>query len=79
MNRWLARFGLWLYELVEIPGQGDSGRSYARIDEALKWMSVTHFFKNSWWNKDDSQWKTEGFHLLENISISDDNKKRSQR
>jgi hypothetical protein len=59
-------------ELVEILGWGDSGRSYERIEEALKkWMSITLFFKDSWWDREKSQWKTEGFHLLEHMSISD--------
>jgi hypothetical protein len=36
-------------ELVEILGWGDGGRSYERIEEALrKWMITTLFFKSSW-------------------------------
>lgn len=66
-------------ELVEILGWGDSGRSYERIDEALKkWMTITLFFKNSWWDREDSQWRTEGFHLIEHVSISDRNGPRNQ-
>lgn len=59
-------------ELVDILGWGDSGRSYDRIDEALKkWMTITLFFKNSWWDREGSQWRTEGFHLIEHVSIAD--------
>ena len=66
-------------ELVEILGWGDGGRSYERIDEALKkWMTITLFFKNSWWDREDSQWRTEGFHLIEHVSIADRSGSRSQ-
>jgi hypothetical protein len=60
-----------LYELIEILGWDHSGTSYKRINESLrKWKAITLFFDNGWWDRENEQWRTEGFNILDHISIN---------
>ena len=68
-------------ELLSLLGLPDSGKHYQRIDEALRrWVGVTLYYDQSWWDKETSEWTTtEGFHILENITIVDGEKIRKRR
>lgn len=58
-------------ELVKLLGWSDDGRSYQRIDEALKkWASLTLYWEN-WWSKEEMAFIDRTFHILDNVdSIS---------
>ena len=59
------------YELVEILGWDHSGTSYQRVNESLKkWKTITLFFDDGWWDRENDQWTTEGFNLIDQISIT---------
>jgi hypothetical protein len=60
-------------ELVKLLGWSDDGRSYQRIDEALKkWASLTLYWEN-WWSKEEMSFIDRTFHILDNVdSISKD-------
>ena len=59
------------YELIQILGWRQEGKSYRRIDESLKrWLGVTLYYEKAWWNKQAECWIDAGFHLIEQISLA---------
>jgi hypothetical protein len=49
------------------------------LKESLKrWTGVTIHFENSWWDKKRKKWNTEIFHIIDNVSINE-NEIRDQR
>ena len=60
------------YRLCDVLGWPKNGKSYKRIEAALrKWVSLTLFF-DSWWDKGDERWSNvQGFHLLEMFELND--------
>lgn len=68
------------YELVEILGWDHSGTSYQRVNESLKkWKATTLFFDNGWWDRENEEWKTEGFNILDHISINHAKRRSGQQ
>ncbi|MEJ7637344.1 MAG: plasmid replication initiator TrfA [Singulisphaera sp.] len=65
------------YEIVRLLGWPDSGESYRRIEGSLRrWLGVSLYYDNAWWNKVAQSWVSEDFHILENVSILDKAAKR---
>lgn len=65
------------YELVELLGWEHNGRSYRRIEESIKrWVGVTLYYDNAWWNKETGTWVSETFHVIERSSLIDRETKR---
>jgi len=59
------------YQLCQLLGWPDDGRSYARIEESLDRIAGTTLkFKDSWWDKGDELWTSQTFHLIDNVSIA---------
>lgn len=59
------------YQLCQLLGWSDDGRSYARIEESLDRIAGTTLkFKDSWWDKGDELWTSQTFHLIDNVSIA---------
>ena len=60
------------YQLVELLGWREEGRSYARLEESLlRWVGVTLHYRNAWWNRDEQSWVDETFHVLDNVTLLD--------
>lgn len=60
------------YELIEILGWPQDGRSYRRIEEALhRWVGVVLIYENAWWDNEVKSWVDEDFHVLDNVSLYD--------
>lgn len=60
------------YHLLRTLGWRDDGKSYARLETALKrWLGVTLYYEKAWWDKAAQSWVDENFHLLEQISLYD--------
>lgn len=60
-------------DFLGILGWPDEGRYYRRLAESLyRWLGVTVRYENCWWDADKQRFGTEGFHLLDNISIYDE-------
>jgi len=58
------------YKLIRLLGWRNEGKSYARLETSLKrWLGVTFYYENAWWDKRASAWVNESFHLLERVSI----------
>lgn len=58
------------YELIRELGWKDHSSSYQRIEEALnKWIGVTLYYDNAWWNKEEGSWVSEKFHVIENVTL----------
>ncbi|WP_419580828.1 replication initiator protein A [Stieleria magnilauensis] len=68
------------YQLCEILGWPQNGKSYKRIERALrKWLEVTIYFE-AWWDKDDERWRNlKGFHILDDVELNDHNTGRPGR
>jgi hypothetical protein len=58
------------YELISLLGWRDEGKSYRRVEESLKrWLGVTLYYENAWWNMQDGKWVDAHFHLLETVIL----------
>ena len=60
------------YELIELLGWPQSGQSYRRIEEALhRWVGVLLAYENAWWDNAAKSWVDENFHVLDNVTLYD--------
>lgn len=60
------------YELIELLGWPRSGQSYRRIEEALhRWVGVVLMYENAWWDNAAKSWVDENFHVLDNVTLYD--------
>ncbi|MEN6406808.1 MAG: replication initiator protein A [Thermoguttaceae bacterium] len=58
------------YQLVHLLGWRDEGKSYARVEESLKrWLGVSLYYENAWWDKCRKRWMDAHFHLLDNVTL----------
>jgi hypothetical protein len=72
-----ARVAFSRYELIELLGWPQSGPSYRRIEEALnRWMGVMLIYENAWWDNAAKSWVDERFHVLDNVSLYDRERRR---
>ncbi len=60
------------YQLIQILGWRHEGRSYERLEKSLKrWLGVTLYYDKAWWDKDEQSWVDENFHILEHVTLYD--------
>lgn len=60
------------YQLLQILGWSDDTKNYERLEKALnRWVGVTLYYKNAWWNKKEKCWMDEKFHILDNVTLYD--------
>jgi hypothetical protein len=60
------------YRLIRLLGWRNEGKSYTRLDTSLKrWLGVTLYYGNAWWDKLAQSWVDENFHVLERVSLYD--------
>lgn len=72
-----ARVPFSRYELIELLGWPQSGPSYRRIEEALhRWVGVVLMYENAWWDNAAKSWVDENFHVLDNVSLYDRERRR---
>jgi len=65
------------YELIELLGWPQSGQSYKRIEEALhRWVGVVLMYENAWWDNLAKSWVDENFHVLDNVTLYDRERRR---
>src|SRR5438067_3771426 len=65
------------YELIELLGWPQSGHSYRRIEEALhRWVGVVLMYENAWWDNAAKSWVDENFHVLDNVTLYDRERRR---
>jgi len=58
------------YQLIQLLGWRDEGKSYTRLQKSLKrWLGVTLYYDNAWWDKAQEKWVDEHFHLLERVVL----------
>ena len=58
------------YQLIRILGWRDEGRSYTRLERSLKrWLGVTLYYENAWWDKSRKRWVDAHFHLLDDLIL----------
>jgi len=63
------------YELLRLLGWSDKGGNYHRLDEALhRWASVYLSYEKAWWDNRRKSWVDEGFHILERITLYEQEK-----
>ena len=68
------------YELIELLGWPQSGQSYRRIEEALhRWVGVVLMYENAWWDNTAKSWVDENFHVLDNVTLYDRERRRARR
>lgn len=67
------------YQLIQLLGWRDEGKSYARLETSLnRWLGVTLYYKNAWRSKKDQSWVDENFHILEHVTLYDRESARSR-
>jgi hypothetical protein len=65
------------YQLLRLLDWADDGQSYERLEKSLnRWVGVTLYYKNAWWNKEQQCWADEKFHILDNVTLYDRDKGR---
>lgn len=65
------------YELIDLLGWPQSGQSYRRIEEALhRWVGVVLAYENAWWDNQAKSWVDENFHVLDNVTLYDRERRR---
>ena len=58
------------YQLIQLLGWRDEGRSYRRLERSLKrWLGVTLYYENAWWDKAQKRWADAHFHLLDDLIL----------
>jgi hypothetical protein len=68
------------YELIKLLGWRDESKSYERIAESLnRWVGVTLYYEKAWWSKEEQCWVDESFHILEQVTIFDRQRRERQR
>lgn len=68
------------YDLIQILGWRDEGRSYRRIEEALlRWVSVTLVYEKAWWDNEEKSFVNESFHILEHVTLYDRERRDRRR
>ena len=65
------------YELIELLGWPRTGQSYRRIEEALhRWVGIVLMYENAWWDNQAKSWVDENFHVLDNVTLYDRERRR---
>ncbi len=65
------------YELIDLLGWPQTGPSYQRIEEALnRWVGVVLMYENAWWDNTAKSWVDENFHVLDNVTLYDRERRR---
>lgn len=58
------------YQLIGLLGWRDEGRSYQRLETSLKrWLGVTLYYENAWWDRTARRWVDAHCHLLEELVL----------
>lgn len=67
------------YQLLQLLGWRDESKNYERIEKSLnRWVGVTLYYKNAWWDRGQQCWADEKFHVLDNVTLFDREKARKQ-
>ena len=68
------------YEVLKLLGWPDKGRHYRRLDESLRrWVGVTLYYEGTWWDNSIKCRVDESFHILERVSLFDQEARRTLR
>jgi hypothetical protein len=58
------------YHLCRTLGWSPDGRAYKRLEASLDRIAGTTLkFKNAWWDKGETAWRSHTFHLLDNVEL----------
>lgn len=72
-----ARVTFSRYELIDLLGWPQTGQSYRRIEEALhRWVGIVLMYENAWWDNQAKSWVDENFHVLDNVTLYDRERRR---
>lgn len=64
------------YQLIQLLGWRHEGKSYQRIETSLnRWLGVTLYYKNAWRDRKNACWVDEKFHILDNVTLFDSEKR----
>ena len=67
------------YEMIRLLGWRDETKSYDRLETSMnRWVGVTLYYENAWWNREQQCWVNEKFHVLDNVTMFDREKFRRQ-
>ena len=68
------------YELIKELDWRDESKSYERIEQSLRrWLGVTLYYDKAWWSKEEQCWVDESFHILEQVTIFDRERRERHR
>lgn len=67
------------YQLIQELDWRHEGRSYERLEKSLKrWLTVTLDYEKAWWDKEAQSWVDESFHILDNLTLYDQERRLSR-
>ena len=59
-------------DLIRLLGWPDKGQSFKRVALSLsRWLGVSLYYENAWWEKQQQAWTSRGFHIIESFEIND--------
>ena len=67
------------YELIELLGWPQSGHSYRRIEEASPLGGGVLMYENAWWDNNAKSWVDENFHVLDNVTLYDRERRKPSK
>jgi len=68
------------YQLLRLLDWTDESKSYGRIEKSLnRWVGVTLYYQNAWWDRADACWVDEKFHVLDNVTLYDRDKAKTRQ
>ncbi|QIR36816.1 hypothetical protein HCG51_08710 [Tolypothrix sp. PCC 7910] len=66
------------YEFLKLLNWTINDVNYKRLEESLnRWTGITLKYDKAWWDKTAQSWVSETFHIIENISIYDNETKQA--
>ncbi len=67
------------HQLLKLLKWSDKGQNYERLEESLRrWLGVTLYYENAWWDKKAKAWVDRDFHILSNMMIYDRKRRGDQ-
>ncbi|MBV8317832.1 MAG: replication initiator protein A, partial [Planctomycetaceae bacterium] len=68
------------YEVLKLLGWEDKGGNYHRLDESLRrWVGVTLRYDGNWWDNDIRCRIDASFHILDDVTLFDQEVRRTLR
>ncbi len=68
------------YQFLRLLSWADESKNYERLEKSLnRWVGVTLYYQNAWWDRGEQNWASEKFHILDNVTLYERERVRQQK